>query len=349
MSAPAIDRPPALVALRAGPVSARINPRVLLLTGAVLLLVMALGAWAMTLGSFALSIREVWASVSGDGTARSDFIVWTLRLPRVLVAVLVGALLAISGAIFQGLVRNALVSPDIIGINAGASLAAVFWIVTAQASGLLLVAAFAGAVVASMLVYGLSWRGGIASNRMILIGIGVSALMGAVTTFLVVRFPLERVGDAVLWTTGSVYASDWGDVRLLATTLAVLLPLGIVLMWGMRILQMGDQTAQSLGQRVEPTRLALLVLGCAAAAIAVSIAGPVGFVAFMIPHVARMLAGPMTGGVLALTAALGGTYLLACDMLAQHGLPAGLPVGTVTSALGAPYFLFLLWRTQVRL
>jgi iron complex transport system permease protein len=330
-------------------VAVRVNTRVLMLIALGVVALVLLGAWAMTLGSFPIPVSDVVRSVLGAGTQEHDFIVRTLRLPRVLVAVLVGALLAMSGAIFQGVVRNPLVSPDIIGINAGASLVAVFWIVTLQSTALLPLAAFIGAVLSAVLIYVLTWKGGITATRLILVGIGVNATLSALTTFLEVRFPIEQVARAYLWTTGTVYASNWGDVRLLSVAAIVLLVVGAALMWALRVLQLGDQTARSLGQSVERTRLALIVTGCACSAFAIAIAGPIGFVAFMIPHIGRMIAGPMTGGVFVFTAVLGALYLLAADTVAQHLLPVSLPVGAVTAALGAPYFLFLLWRTNARL
>lgn len=350
------DFPPAamltrahVVPLRAGPIAVRIDLRCLALIGAGLAVLTLLAAWAMTLGSFPISFGGVLKSLAGQGTSEHDFIVRELRLPRVLVAILVGALLAAAGAVFQGVVRNPLVSPDVIGIDAGASLFAVWWIVTGRDTTLLPVVAFGGAAAAALGIYALTWRGGIAPGRMILVGIGVNALLTAAITFLMTRYPIERVSSALLWTTGSVYASDWEDVRVLAGAAAVLLPLTAALMHSLRVLQFGDDTARAAGMHVETTRLVLLLAGCALAAAAVSIAGPVGFVAFVVPHVARMLAGPITGGVFVLTAVLGAVLVLAADIVAQHALPVALPVGVVTAAIGGPYFLFLLYRGSARL
>jgi iron complex transport system permease protein len=340
---------PNLRLIQVGGVTFRVNMRVLALIGIAIASLLLLGAWGLTLGSFSLPLHEVVKALGGAGSRDANFIILGLRLPRLLAAPMVGALLAMSGAIFQGLVRNPLVSPDIIGINAGASLAAVFWIVTRQPFALLPVAAFAGALAAAVLIYLLTWRGHIASSRLILVGIGVNAMLSAATTWLMVRYPIDLVNSAILWTAGSVYGSDWTDVLVLAITLAVLTPIGIVQMWSLRVLQLGDQTARSLGMPLERTRLAFILVGCAMSGVAVSVAGPVGFVAFMVPHLARMLAGPMTGGVFAFTGALGGVLLLGADLVGQHALPVSLPVGVVTAALGAPYFLFLLYRTNARM
>lgn len=340
---------PNLRTVRAVGVSFRFNVRTLLLIAVAASVLLAFACWSLTLGSFPVPLGGVVRAVLGTGAEDHEFIVRTLRLPRLLAAVMVGAALAMSGAIFQGLVRNPLVSPDIIGINQGATAVAVYWLVTGQDSSLLAPVAFGGAVLAALAVYALSWRGGVSPNRLVLVGIGINAALTAGTTYLLVRYPIEQVGSAVAWSAGSVYASDWADVATLVTALAVLTPLAAVLMWHLRILQFGDDTATSLGLPVEVTRLALVLVGCGFSAIAVALAGPIGFVALMVPHVARMLAGAMTGSVLVLTAILGALMLLGSDVLGQHALPVSLPVGVITAVVGAPYFLFLLYRSNVRL
>ncbi|MCK9485475.1 MAG: iron ABC transporter permease [Dehalococcoidia bacterium] len=340
---------PPLRTVRAGGVSFRLNLRTLGLVGLAAAALFALAAWSLTLGSFPIPLEGVLRAVLGRGSEDHEFIVRTLRLPRLLSALMVGAALAMSGAIFQGLVRNPLVSPDIIGINQGATLVAVFWIVTGQGRTTLAPVAFAGAVAAALAVYLLSWRGGVAPNRLVLVGIGLNAALAAGTTYLLVRFPIEQVGAAVAWSAGSVYASTWSDVTTLGAALAILTPAAMVLMWHLRILQFGDDTATSLGLPVEATRLTLVLVGCGFSAIAVGLAGPIGFVALMVPHVARMLAGAMTASVLVLTALLGAIMLLASDVVGQYFLPVTLPVGVITAVVGAPYFLFLLYRSNVRL
>jgi iron complex transport system permease protein len=342
------NRPP-IVGFRAGPISLRFNLKVLALIGLSSVLLLLLAGWATTLGSFHVPYGRVVEATFGTSTREYEFIVQTLRLPRVAVAILAGCALAMSGAVFQGLVRNPLVSPDIIGINAGASLFVVYWIVTARDTNLLPVVAFGGAVAAAALIYVLTWRGGISGNRLILVGIGMNSMLSAGTTYLLVKYPIDRVSSAVLWTTGSIYGADWGDVRLLGAALLLLIPLAVVLMGSMRVLQFGDDTAASLGMLVEPTRLLLILVGCALAAVSVSLTGPIGFVALIVPHVARMIAGPMTGAVLLLTGIFGALLLLFADVVAQHYLPVQLPVGVVTAAIGAPYFLLLLYRSNARI
>jgi iron complex transport system permease protein len=342
-------RRPGHIAVRTRFVSVRLNFRVLGFSLAALVALLALATWAMTLGSFALPFDDVVRSVLGRGEQQHDFIVRTLRLPRVICAILIGAALAMSGAIFQGLVRNPLVSPDIIGIDAGATVFAVFWIVSGRPYEWLPLAAFAGAILAAALIYTLTWRGGIVANRLILVGIGVGAALSAGTTFLTVRFPIDRVRPAMFWATGSVYGTNWQNVRLLAVALLVLTPCAIGLTWMLRTLGLGDDAARGLGMPLERARLGLIVVGCALSAVTVAVAGPIGFVALMVPHIARMLGGSLSGSVMVFTGMLGALFLLSADVIAQHFLPVGLPVGVVTSAVGAPYFLFLLYRSSVRM
>ena len=333
----------------------RVNTRVLLYCAITLVVLFLMATWAMTLGSFRIPFSEVLGELLGRNTGTDKhstqvhFIVHTLRLPRVLCAILIGASLSMSGAVFQGLVRNPLVSPDIIGIDSGATVAAVFWIVTRQPASMLPLAAFFGAIVTAIAIYLLSWKGGISPNRLILVGIGIGAALAAWTTFMLVKFPLDLARPAEVWTMGSVYGSNWTDVRWLSGGLLIFGTIAIASMWSLRILQLGDDVSRGLGVPLERTRLLIIVTGCALAAISVSVAGPIGFVALMVPHVARMLAGPASGTVLVFTALIGGVFLLFADVVGQHYLPVSLPVGLVTAGIGAPYFLFLLYRTNVRM
>jgi iron complex transport system permease protein len=333
--------------VRVGPWSGRVSARTTVLVAVATAVVAALGVWAVMLGDVAISLSEVLSTVVGGGEARDAFVVRTLRLPRVLAGIGAGLALAVSGAIFQGLVRNPLVAPDIIGVMAGATLAAVTAIVVFRSAAVVPVAALLGAIAATIVVYGLTWRKGITGNRLVLVGIGVNALLAALTTLVIVRFPVEQVTPAIVWMTGTLYASDRGDAAWLAGALAVLLPAALALMPRLRSLQLGDDTAAALGTRTEASRAALLATAASLAAVAVAVAGPVAFVALMTPHAARMLAGPLTGGVLLLAGALGAALVVASDIIAQHAFsPTSLPVGVVTAAVGAPYFLFLLYGTN---
>lgn len=328
-------------------ISFRYRPRVL---GAGLLLAVLAGVlmlWSMTLGDIRIPPGAVLATSLGFGSGEHDFIVLTLRLPRTLAAVGVGVVLAVSGAIFQSLVRNPLVAPDIIGVMAGASLVAVVLLVVAGTPAIVPVGAFLGALSATVLLYLLTWRKGIAGHRLVLVGIAVHALFTALVTLVLVRFPIEQVSSAVLWLTGTLYATTWTQVGWLIFGLLVLLPAALVLTPRLQLLELDDEAATALGTRTQSVRAALLLVAASLAAVGVAVAGPVGFVALMVPHAARMLLGPLTSGVLVVTGLLGAVLVLGSDLVAQHLFsPVSLPVGVVTAAVGAPYFLFLLWRSN---
>jgi iron complex transport system permease protein len=326
--------------------SLRLRPRVVAVGAALAVAALAVAAWSMTLGELEVPFADVVRSAVGLGSGEHDLVVRALRLPRTLSALLVGVALATSGALFQGLVRNPLVAPDVIGVTTGAGLAAVASIVVGAPSSLLPVAAFAGATSTSLLLYGLTWRGGIAGDRLVLVGIGVQAVLHALTVLLLVRFPIEQVAPAVLWLTGTLHARSWVHVTWVAGGLALLLPAALLLLRRLQALQLGDVAAVALGTRVELARGGLLVVAAGLAAVAVAVAGPVAFVALMVPHAVRMLVGPLTAGTFLATGAAGALLVAGSDLVAQHAFsPLSLPVGVVTAAVGAPYFLLILRRT----
>lgn len=335
------------VRLRVVPVSARVSTRTFGVGVVVTALLLAVAAWAMTLGSYPMTVPDVVRALAGTATESGhELIVTSVRLPRALVAVLVGAALGASGAIFQGLVRNPLASPDVIGVSAGAGVVVVAAIVFALPAGVRPIGGFFGAVASALLVYLLSWRGGVAGQRLVLVGVGVNAILAAVTSVLIVRFPVDRVSLAVWWQTGTLHGSGWREVIALLVGVGVFLPAALWLTRVLSVLQLGDDSARALGARAEPSRAALLVVGAGLAAVAVAAGGPIGFVALIAPHLARMLTGALTGGVLLVSAMIGALLTAVSDVAAQHAFPVRLPVGLLTAAVGAPYFLYLLARAN---
>lgn len=327
-------------------VSTRVRRRTLLTGVVVALLLMVTAAYSMTLGSFEVPLPDLVATVLGRGDGSYDVVVRTLRLPRLLAGMGAGAALALSGALLQSLVRNPLVAPDIVGITNGAALTAVVLIIVAGTPVLVPVGAGVGALATAGLLFLLAWRRGISGARLVLIGIGVQAIAQALTTLLLVRSSIEQVAPAVLWLTGTLHGRTWQHVGWVTIGVAVLLPLALVLAPRLRTLALGDDAATALGLHADRSRVVLLLVAAAAAAVAVAVAGPVPFVALVVPHVARLLLGPTTGGVLVVCALLGALLVVVSDALAQHAFPVGLPVGVVTALVGAPYFLFLLHRSN---
>jgi iron complex transport system permease protein len=332
------------------PVSARFATASVVVLLATLLAIVVVFIVAVSTGSFAIDAAELARSLVGQGTADSRFVVWDLRLPRLLCALLIGSGLAISGLIFQTVTRNPLAAPDILGIDSGAAIGAVGVIVLGGASATVPAAALTGGLLTAAALYLLSWQGGIGRYRLVLVGIALAALIEAGIGWLLTTGDLWEVQRAVHWMLGSLYLTSWSDVALLGVVIGGLAVIVAALARGMSGLQMGDDLATAMGIATERTRLGLLVAAVGMAAICVSVAGPIGFVAFMAPHMARRLARSSGAGVIPATAAIGALMLLLADTLARLLSSGGveLPVGIVTIAIGAPWFLWLLMRADER-
>jgi len=323
-----------------------------------MMLVMLIGATAMVLvaavniarGDFPLTILEVLATLVGAGDAASEFIVLELRLPRTLTGLLVGAALALSGAITQAIARNPLASPDILGVTAGASTVAVAVIVLGGAgTGTLMaqvglpMAALVGGLATAAIVYGLAYKQGIEGYRLVLVGVGVGAVASSLTSWMLVRAEIWEAAEATVWLTGSLNARGWEHVVPVALALAVLVPAALLLAFGLGVLQLGDDTARGLGLRINLVRGALILVAVGLAAVATASAGPIAFVALVVPQICQRLVGSARPPLLA-SAVYGALLVTTADLIARTVLPVELPVGIVTAVLGAPYLLYLLAR-----
>jgi iron complex transport system permease protein len=327
--------------------SARVHARAVAVTVTMLVSGFAVFAWSLSVGDFPVPIGDVVATLAGGGSADSAFIVRTLRLPRGLTAVLVGAAFGLSGAIFQRIARNPLASPDIIGVNAGATTAAVFVVVVLHGSSTqVTLGALAGALVAALAIYLLAYKRGVSGYRLVLVGIGATAMLSSVTSYLLTRAEIFQAQRATVWLTGSLNGRGWEHVRPMALALVVLVPVAIALARSLRALELGDDAAIGLGTRVERSRGALLLTATALAAVGTASAGPVGFVALVSPQIARRLVGERSLALLP-AAATGALLLTASDLVGRRLFaPTELPVGIITAILGAPYLLFLLARAN---
>ena len=257
--------------------------------------------------------------------------------------------LAIAGAITQGITRNPLAAPGIIGVNAGASLAAVSLIVVFPATpiAVLPLAAFSGALTVAILIYLLAWKGGSSPVRLILVGVGFSLIAGALTNLMVTFGDIYDVSQALVWLAGSVYGRSWEQVLAFTPWLIIFGLLSILLSRELNALQMGDDVARSLGSRLEWQRGWLLFSSVALAGAAVATAGGICFVGLMAPHIARQLVGPSHEGLLPVAALTGGMVVVAADLVGRLLFaPIELPCGIVTAIIGAPYFLWLLYRSR---
>ncbi|GHF71698.1 iron complex transport system permease protein [Amycolatopsis bartoniae] len=336
--------------LRAGPVSLRVHPRAVVVAVALLVATFAISVLALTTGDYPLSVPDVLKTLAGDGPPGADFVVTTLRLPRLLTGLFVGAALAVSGGILQSISGNALGSPDVIGFTQGSAVGA-FFVILVLDGGMFAtsVGALVGGLVTAAVLYLLSYRGGVLGLRLILMGIGVSALLLAVNSYLITRASLQDAIVAQSWRVGGLNGREWEHVTVSGVTVAVLLPVALLLGRRLSLLELGDDKARALGVRTEQTRLALLVVSVLLAAFAVAVAGPIAFLALAAPQVARRLSG--SAGPALLTTALTGAFLLvASDFVVQRVFASRLPVGVVTGALGGLYLAWLLvhqWRRRV--
>lgn len=275
-----------------------------------------------------------------------DFVLWDYRLPRIFIALLAGAGLGLAGALIQGVIRNPLASPDIIGITQGAGLAAtamlVFW--PDLPFGWLIPAAVLGGLLAALAVWKLAWRHRAEPARLALIGIALGAWLAAVTDWLLVSHPLE-INAALVWLTGSLWGRGWEYVWLLAPVLMVLIPLGLMLAYRLDLLALGDEAAEGLGAGVLRTRQMALLVAVLLSAVSVAVCGTLSFVGLVAPHLARLLVGADHRRMLPVSAGIGALLVLVADMLARTlAPPLELPAGVLTALIGAPYFLFLLTR-----
>lgn len=322
-------------------------PRWWCIYGSVLMGLMLL---SLRVGEVSMSAIAVLKAVVRWPDAPPDhvWIVWTLRMPRAIVAALVGMGLAVAGTILQSLTQNPLAAPGILGLNSGASLAAVMMIVLVPqvSAAWLPVAALVGAFAATAIALGLAGWGQAAPLRLILVGIGVSALAGAGTTLLMTVGQINAVSQALAWLTGTVYGRSWAQV-------GALLPWWMVGMGGaiaaapwLNRLSLGDDLAQGLGSRVAWERRICLLWAVLLAGSAVATAGAIAFVGLIAPHWARQQVGPHHQGLIPTAALVGGGLVVLADVVGRGITAVELPCGVLTAALGAPYFLVLLWRDR---
>ncbi|MFD2474607.1 FecCD family ABC transporter permease [Amycolatopsis silviterrae] len=330
--------------LRTGRISLRVHRRTAWVAAALVVLCLGIVLASLLSGQYAISLPDVFRALGGHGTLQQRYFVNDVRLPRVLVALLVGAALAVSGAIFQSLSANPLGSPDIVGFNSGASAGALVCLVLLRDSSLLGtgIGAVAGGGVVAVLVYLLAYRGGVSGYRLILVGVGINALLGAGIAYLLSRADLNDSLNAQIWLVGSLNGRGWDQVRLLAVVLVFVLPLAFALSRALLTLEIGEEPAIALGLAVGRVRRWAIVVSVVLSAAAIICAGPISFVALAAPQAARRLARS-AGPSLVISALMGAALLALADLLAQR-LIAGtqLPVGVATLVLGGLYLGWLL-------
>ncbi|MDI5936609.1 FecCD family ABC transporter permease [Halomonas kalidii] len=338
---------PLVVRAAGGRLSLSLERRTLTVT---LLLALALAISALvslSLGSQTTPFVAVLEALLFPERSDIALIVHEIRLPRVLLAIMVGACLGVAGLLLQGLVRNPLASPDVIGITGGASLAAVTFLAlggTVLSEAWLPLAALGGALMVALGIVALAGRG-MMPARLVLVGIGIAAALSAATTLVLVLSPDTTAMQAYVWLTGSLYAAQWREVAALAPWVVLGLPLALGLARRLDVLALGDDLATGLGNAVGGTRLALLLLAVALAGASVAFAGGLSFIGLIAPHIARRLVARGHTGLVPASALVGALILLHADLLGRLAfLPRDLPAGIFVAGIGAPFFVYLLHR-----
>ncbi|MFC4558447.1 FecCD family ABC transporter permease [Virgibacillus kekensis] len=303
---------------------------------------------ATGIGAVFISPMEVVGSLIGTAEKGSNVIIMQYRLPRIVMAILVGAGLGVSGAILQGIIRNPLASPDVIGITKGAGLAAASVVLLAPQAPIIALplAALFGAAIITIVLYLFAYNRGVNPSTLALVGIALGAICHAGIQFLMVKFPVE-INAALIWLTGSLWGKSWNDVLLLLPWILILFPISLMLARRMDILNLGDDVAEGLGEPAKRTRILLLVVAVALAGASVAVVGSLGFLGLIAPHIARQLVGNRHKLLLPMAAVTGMLLLLLADALGRGiAPPSEIPAGIFTAVLGAPYFLYLLRKLR---
>ncbi|OKH94176.1 FecCD family ABC transporter permease [Streptomyces uncialis] len=339
------QRPLRTRTLRTRRFSVRVRPRVLVVGAALLVVTAVAFVLACVTGDFGLPVPEVLRVLAGGGEPGARFIVVEFRLPRAVAGLLVGTALGASGALFQSVTRNPLGSPDVIGFGSGAATGALIALLMWHTSALgTSVAAVAGGAVTAAVVLLITWRDGLHSQRLIIVGIGIAAMATAVNAWLLSRSRVQEAEVAQLWLTGTLNGRTWDQVAPLAVVLAALLPLAVAQSRGLGMLSLGDDTAEALGTPPRPTRVTAIVTGVALIGASTAAAGPITFVALVAPQIARRLTRAPGPGI-ATSALTGALLLTGADVATQWALPSvEVPAGIATGLFGGAYLAWLLTR-----
>ncbi|RHW42001.1 iron ABC transporter permease [Neobacillus notoginsengisoli] len=333
-----------------------IHPSILrkqrLLVVGFLVLIAATIVVSLGLGYSSVSYNRIIPTLLGNGTFKEEFILLSIRLPRILITLLAGMGLAISGAILQGLTRNDLADPGIIGINAGAGIgiAIFFLFVPIEVTSfvfVLPVVAFAGAVMTALLIYFFSYRRGVGLEpaRLILVGIGFSMALSGAMIVVISSAERQKVDFIARWLAGNIWGADWPFIVAILPWLAVLIPFTLFKANRLNILSMNEPVSIGLGVSLEKERFSLLLIAVALAAASVSVTGGIAFIGLMAPHLAKALVGPRAQLYLPVSLLIGGWLLLFADTIGRNlAEPEGIAAGIMTALIGAPYFIYLLMK-----
>ncbi|CEN76125.1 FecCD family ABC transporter permease [Paraclostridium sordellii] len=311
--------------------------------GISLILLIVLLVLLTTVGSVNLSFGEIISALINDDNKMVTTIVYKMRLPRNILAVLVGANLAVSGILLQSVMKNPLADPGITGVSTGASVAAIIILLVApQFTSILPIAAFIGGAIACMLVFLMAYKNGLKPGRIVLAGVAINTILGGVISYLSTMYS-DRIQSAMLWLNGSLATKTWADVEMLFVYSIVGLIVSLLLIRSANVLQLGDDAATNLGFNVNLTRLLISVVAVFLAATSTAVVGVISFVGLIVPHISRMLMGSDHKFTIPFSIILGSMVLLVADTLGRTiGGAVEIPVGVIMSIVGGPFFLYLL-------
>ncbi|MCW4353553.1 iron chelate uptake ABC transporter family permease subunit [Hoyosella sp. YIM 151337] len=322
----------------------RAHRRSMVVTATLTVLTTAVALWSLTVGHFPLTAADVMRVLTGGGTVIENNVLFSDRMPRVTVALLTGAAFALSGAILQRIASNPLVSPDVIGINAGAAFGALIVITVIGGAGLSIVAgALTGALLTIGLILAIANKNGLTGYRLVLVGIGVTAMLSSMIALVLTRANIYQAHTAAMWLTGSLANRAWTHALIIGVACGVLVPALLLLSRSLQLLELGDELAHTLSGQRGGNRVPLVIVAVGLAAMATAAAGPIGFVALVAPQIVRRLLKERSPGLVP-AAAAGAALVVSADLAARTLFPAELPVGVVTAIIGAPVLVYLLAR-----
>nr|WP_294571388.1 iron ABC transporter permease [uncultured Romboutsia sp.] len=329
------------------------NKKFIIVISVLLLMIFGTFLISLNTGSLSISPSDVIKTLIGQGSKAHEIAIFKLRLPRIVIGILVGTALAISGTILQGVTKNDLADAGILGINSGAALFVVVYIylmngnVYDGVSNLTIftmpIVALSGAIFGAFLIYALAWRNGINSSRLLLVGIGINIAFTSILTIFQLRFTTQEFNRVMAWTNGSIWGASWKYVIAVLPFILVFTLLTLYKSRYLDALNLGDEVATGLGVEVEKERRKLIVFSVVLAGVATSVAGSIGFLGLVAPHIARKLVGPKHIKLIPTSALVGSVILLIADTIARNIIaPMELPVGIVVAVIGVPYFIYLM-------
>lgn len=329
------------------------NKKFIIVIGILLALIFTTFLISLNIGSLSISPEDVIKTLIGEGSKSHEIAIFKLRLPRVVIAILVATALAVAGAILQGVTKNDLADSGILGINSGAALFVVIYIYFMNGNvydGIsnftiftMPIIALSGAIFGAFLIYILAWKNGINSSRLLLVGIGINIAFTSILTIFQLKFTTQEFNRVMAWTNGSIWGASW---KYVLAILPFVLIITLIAMYKSRYLDtlnLGDEIATGLGVEVEKERRKLIVYAVILAGVATSVAGSIGFLGLVAPHIARKLVGPKHKRLIPTAALVGSVILLVSDTIARNLIaPMEVPVGIVVAVIGVPYFIYLM-------